>query len=460
MRLPLIFFIAFLLNACNTTPDYVTIDGVLEVPENRANPNSRTLQLVYKVLKAKKFNSTKAPIVYLQGGPGAATLIMEEYWKNHSLRNDRDIILMDQRGTGESAANCINVGQAIFKTIRRDLDSKGEELALDSIFNKCKNKLKKKEVDLAGYNSRDNAADFEDLRKVLGYEKWNLYGASYGTRLGLTIMRDFPKSIRSSTFIGVFPPEIGLFGDLIINFENSLFEVLARCKQNDKCNERYPGLKKRLFNTLNRLKAQPLHLNYDSEVLVLNYRDALLILHQSLYSSYSIAYIPNIIEALEQGDSEPIINALKRVEFIYSLVNWPMNNSIMAYEELPFLNNDKMGEILGQSQLGFDVATFEGLVSLSNWHSFRADDLENESVISDIPTLLISGSLDPVTPPSNATGAIINLKNGRHVIFKNESHDIYNPCFLKISEEFINDPYKSPDINCSTEAKEIAWFVK
>ncbi|MDC6388048.1 alpha/beta fold hydrolase [Maribacter sp. PR1] len=459
MRLFILFFIAILLTSCDTTPEYASIDGVLEVPENRANPNSRTLQLVYKILKAKKLDSTKAPIVYLQGGPGAATLIMEEYWKNHPLRDDRDVILMDQRGTGESAANCINVGQAIFKIIRRDLDAKGEELALDSIFNKCKNTLKKKEVDLAGYNSRENAADFEDLRKVLGYEKWNLYGASYGTRLGLTIMRDFPKSIRSSTFIGVFPPEIGLFGDLILNFENSLFEVLAQCKLNDKCNERYPDLKNRLFKTLNKLKTQPLQLNYDSEVLVLNYRDALLILHQSLYSSYSIAYIPNIIEALEQGYSEPIINALKRVEFIYSLVNWPMNNSIMAYEELPFFNSAEMDEILKKSQLGFDVATFEGLGSLSNWHSFRADDLENESVVSDIPTLLISGGLDPVTPPSNVNGALINLKNGRHVIFKNESHDIYNPCFLKISEEFINDPYKSPDINCSKEGKQIAWFV-
>ena len=194
---PILFFTA-LLCACHTTAPSETVDGILEVPENRKKSHSRTLKLVYKVLKAKKADSLKAPIVYLQGGPGAATLTMEEFWKNHPLRKDRDIVLMDQRGTGASEANCVEIGDAMFAVIRQDLDNEGEIRELNAILSKCKETMEQKGVDLAGYTSKENAADFEDLRKALGYEKWNLFGVSYGSRLGLTIMRDFPNSVRSA----------------------------------------------------------------------------------------------------------------------------------------------------------------------------------------------------------------------------------------------------------------------
>ncbi|MGB5229681.1 MAG: alpha/beta fold hydrolase [Eudoraea sp.] len=459
MRSWLTLFFAALLYACSSTPPFETIDGVLKVPENRLNPDSRTLKLVYKVLKAKKVDSLKAPIVYLQGGPGGATLIMEEFWENHPLRNDRDIVLMDQRGTGASAANCIDMGDAIFAIVRQDLDYKEELRALDSIFNQCKEIVNQKGVDLAGYNSRENAADFEDLRKALGYKKWNLYGVSYGSRLGLTIMRDFPNSVRSSIFVGVCAPDSQLFGETVVDFEKSLFKVLRRCEQSEKCNTRYPRLKHRLLKILKKLKSEPLHLYYDSKPFVLNRRDALLLLHLSLYSRYSIAYIPEIIEGLEKGKLEPSNNALKRIEFIYNLVNWPMNNSVMAYEELPFLDSIEMNRALEKSELGFDIATFEGFTSLSDWHQYRAPAFENHPVISKIPALLVSGALDPVTPPREAEKALKHLKKGYGVIFPDESHELFNPCFFQIVEDFMNNPFNEPNLDCSSIRKPLEWYL-
>ncbi|NHF60366.1 alpha/beta hydrolase [Flavobacteriaceae bacterium TP-CH-4] len=457
MRSWTVLILAVLLHACNTTPPNEVMDGILEVPENRLNRDSRTLKLAYKVLKAKKADSLKAPILFLAGGPGAPTLFMEEYWKNHLLRNDRDIVLMDQRGTGASEAICIDMGKAIFAIVRQDLGPKEELLALDSIFNLCKKVVNQKGVDMAGYTSQENAADFEDLRKELGYEQWNLFGASYGSRLGLTIMRDFPNSVRSSIFVGVFAPESQLSGETIIDFEKSLFEVLRRCEQNEKCNSRYPHLKNRLLTLLKKLRSEPLHLNYDSQPFVLNRRDALLLLHHSLYSRYTIAYIPKIIEAMEKNELEPISNALQRLEFIYNLVNWPMNNSIMAYEELPFIDSLKINNARSKSELGFDIMTFEGFNSLSDWHPFRAEVLENQPVISEIPTLMASGSLDPVTPISNANEALRYLKNGHGVIFPDESHDLANPCFLEIAEDFLNNPFHKPDVDCSSRKQPLEW---
>lgn len=456
IRLWTVLILAIFFHSCNTTSPNEIIEGILEVPENRLNPDSRTLKLVYKVLKAKKADSLKSPILFLQGGAGASTLIMEEYWKNHHFRNDRDIVLMDQRGTGASEANCIDMGKAIFAIARQDLGPKEELLALDSIFNQCKEALNQKRIDLAGYNSREIAADFEDLRKGLGYEHWNLYGASYGSRLGFTIMRDFPNSVRSSIILGVFAPESDL-SETIIDFEKSLFEVLRRCEQSEKCNSRYPNLKNRLFKILIKLKSEPLHFDYNSQPFVLNRRDALFLLHQALYSRYSIAYIPEIIVAMEKGELEPIKIALQRIEFIYNIVNWPMNNSIMAYEELPFIDSLEIINAQGKSELGFDIMTFEGFNSLSDWHPFRAPVLENQPVISDIPTLMVSGSLDPVTPISNSIEALRYLKNGYGVVFPDESHDLANPCFLQIAEDFLNNPFHKPDLDCSTIRQPIEW---
>lgn len=399
MRPWLLLVLTALLYACDTTPQNVTIDGILKVPENRSNPNSRTLKLVYKILKAKKTDSSKAPIVILQGGPGGETLILEESWKNHPFRNDRDIVLMDQRGTGASEAKCTEIGKDMFAILRQDLDSGGEIRALDLLLSQCKESMKQEGVDLAGYTSKENAADFEDLRKSLGYEQWNLIGGSYGSRLGLTIMRDFPNSVRSAIFLGVFAPNSELSGEQVLNFEKSLFEVLRRCKLDEKCNSRYPRLKERLLKTLKKLESEPLHLDYDSKPFVLNRQDVFLLLHQSLYSRYTIAHIPEIIEALENGKLEPIGNALKRIEFIYSLINWPVNISVMAYEELPFLDSIETNKFLEKSELGFDILSFEGFKSLSDWHPYRAPDLENHPVTSTTPTLFVSGALDPITPP-------------------------------------------------------------
>lgn len=458
MRLWGILFFTVLLCACNNTPPDIIIDGILEVPENRDDPDSRTLKLAYKVLKAKDTNSRKAPIVYLQGGPGGETLIMEEFWSDHPLRNDRDIVLMDQRGTGESEANCTELGNSLFDVMRQDLSIEDDIIATNSLLTECKKTMKGDGVDLAGYNSRENAADFEDLRKALGYKKLNLFGASYGTRLGLTIMRDFPNSVRSSILAGVLAPESDLFGHRIRSFENSFFAVLRRCEENKDCNNRYPNLKERLLKTLKKLQFDPVRFEYKEKPYVLNIQDALSLFNFILYDSQTIANIPLFIEALENGETEIIIDHLSAFESLYSFLNLPMLYSVTAYEEFPFYNAQDTEKAILQSKIGCAHTAHNLLAKLlADWHPFRATDIENQAVVSDIPTLMVSGSLDPATPASNAAGAVKNFINGYEVIFQDESHHLYNPCFFQIAEDFLNDPLKKPNIDCSFERNPIEW---
>jgi pimeloyl-ACP methyl ester carboxylesterase len=461
MRSLVALFFVILFFGCNTAPTFETIDGILKVPENRDNPNSRTLNLVYKVLKAKDTSARKAPIVILQGGPGGATLILESAWENSPLRNDRDIVLMDQRGTGESEANCAELGQAMFDIMRKDLDEEGEIKMLDSLLSVCKNTMKKDGVDLAGYSSRENAADFEDLRKALGYDQWNLLGGSYGSRLGLTIMRDFPDGVRSSVLMGILAPETNLLNDGNENFENSLLSVLERCGKNEACNSRYPNLKERLLKTINKIRTAPLRFEYEGKPFVLNSQDALLLIYVSLYDRQSIGAIPLLIEALENAETEHLKKAIKGVENILNLINWSMNYSVMVYEEMPFYDEVAMIESLKRSELNFGFSTQStGIAMLNDWHSYRASDIENQPVVSEIPTLMTSGALDHVTPVRNAKGALQHLKNGYELIFLDEAHNIFNPCFNEIAEDFLNDPSHKPNMDCSLSPNPIKWNLQ
>lgn len=459
MRSSLILVLAVLLCACTTTSSNEIIDGILEVPENRNDSNSRALKLVYKVLKAKKADSLKAPIVFLMGGPGGSTLIMENFWKNHPLRNDRDIVLMDQRGTGASEANCTEMGDALFAIMRQDLDNEGEIGALITILSECKGTMKRDGVDLAGYNSRENAADFEDLRKVLGYEKWNLFGPSYGSRLGLTIMRDFPNSVRSAVLAGILAPETDFMNNYLQNFENSLLSVLKRCEENEDCNNRYPNLKERLLKALKKLQSNPLRFYYDGEPFVLNPKDALTLLFMSLYNRQTIANIPLLIEALENGQTEILMSSIKGIQNVNNFTNQAMGASVVTYEELPFFNELAMIKSLKQSEFAAYFPVFSDLsIELqNNWHPYRASEVENQAVASEIPTLMVSGGLDHITPISNATAALKHLKNGYEVIFPDEGHNLFNPCFFQIAEDFLNHPDQKPDTECSSKKKPIKW---
>jgi len=384
-------------------------------------------------------------------------LIMEEFWKNHPLRKDRDIVLMDQRGTGASEANCINIGETIFALLKQDFNKGEETKALKTILASCKETLKQKGVDLNGYNSRENAADFENLRETLGYKKWNLFGGSYGSRLGITIMRDFPKSVRSAVLIGIFAPETDLFGAMFTNFENSLLAVLERCKKSKDCNDKFPNLKKRLLKVLKKLKNDPLRFKYDGKPFVLNSQDACLMLYSSLYDRHSIGNIPLLVEALEIKNYQALKNATNVLDIIYNSFNWPMNLSVLAYEELPHYDSIALNKSINQSEIGIEIAPSFGIEPLKNWHMHRASDFENQAVISEIPTLMVSGSLDPVTPPSNATNALKHLVNGYGIVFSDESHALNNHCFDKIAENFINNPTLRPDIACSSVTRNIEW---
>ena len=168
--------------------------------------------------------------------------------------------------------------------------------------------------------------------------------------------------------------------------------------------------------------------------------------------------IPLFIEALEIGKTEFISNLLKSFESMYQHLNLPMLYSVTSYEELPFYNSANTNSVITQSEFGFVYASYDSTVKLlADWHPYRASDIENQVVTSEIPTLMVSGGLDPATPHSNATEALKFLKNGYEVVFQDKSHVLLNPCSFQIAEDFINNPSQQPNTECSFVRNPIEW---
>lgn len=433
--------------------------GYLSVPENRNNPDSREIKLAYVVLKATSSNAKKDPIVYLQGGPGGATLPMAGYFANTSLRRDRDFILMDQRGTGASHAMCADLGDQLLSILAMDL-SREEELAeLEKAAEACKRSMTADGVDQAGYNTIQNAQDLDDLRKALGYDQWNLFGGSYGSRLALAYMRDFPQHTRSAVMSGMFPVQINLYESLITNLKSSLFRVFDACAADSDCNRRYPELQKIFFETLNELKSNPHTFIWSGKPFTLNAQDLLLLVQQLLYTRDTYQEVPAFITGVKKKNERILRQAVQPLAGRARLINIAMNWSLNAHDEFTFAGNDMLqADLDANAELKPGPAFFmSDPPILENWHPFRAPAYVNEPVVSDIQSFVANGAFDPITPPANALETTKYLKNSFYVEFPWEGHSVFGACYFSMIEAFLNDPSTEPDSECAKRKVRLNW---
>ena len=434
--------------------------GYLTVKENPSDPASRDIQLAYLVLKATSPNPEPDPIVYLQGGPGGATLAtMSGFFSNSSLRKKRDFILIDQRGTGFSDAVCADLGDKLLAVLAMDLSPEEEKLELAKAAKACKAELTEAGVDQAGYNTIQNARDLDALRKALGYEQWNLFGGSYGSRLALAYMRDFPQHTRTSIVSGLFPPQVNLYQNFVSNLKRSLFKVFDACEADADCAAEYPDVRSAYFEELEKLKEEPLTFNMSGSPFTLNAQDMLLLTHQMLYDRSTYGQIPAYVKAIREKNEAVLQAAVLplagRARFINIAMNWSFN----AFDEFTFTRQaDYDADLEKNAEMSPGPAFFNSdLEMLENWHQHRAPAYVNEPVKSDIPTFVANGAFDPITPPANALATVKYLSNSFYVEFPAEGHSVFNGCYFDMVEDFLENPGVNPKKGCAERPVKVDW---
>ena len=397
--------------------------GHLSVPENRGDPDSRRIRLAVAIFPAR---STEAypPIVYLEGGPGGEALeaIPFTYEDRFSfLDAERTLVMFDQRGVGYSdpALSCHELVDLAYELLDEDL-SVEEVLAREvAVLDRCRERWVDDGIDLAHYNSAASAADVADLRVALGYDEWDLYGVSYGTRLALTVMRDHPEGVRSVILDSTYPPEIDGVALIVPNAARALDELFAACAPDPMCNSTYGDLESLLFSLVEQLNASPAELwvvdflNFGGYPALLDGDSMLGLVFQSLYSEVLLPGIPKLIADAREGhffNAQTLMSYFLANQAFFSVGQFL---SVGCHEEVPFSDpasvrsareeNPRLAPLvdgaLVQSEYAFGFC--------SGWGAGVADSIEAEPVSSDIPTLVMAGRFDPITPPDYGRGSPI-----------------------------------------------------
>lgn len=432
--------------------------GTMEVPENWEDPDKGSISITYAIIKSdsKKYED---PVVYLMGGPGGSAITLLPIFIDHPILANRDIILIDQRGTKYSGGVCPEIGEKVIDIISDNLTPEEEYEQLSGFAEACKNEMVKNDMDPASYNTIENAKDIIALRKHLGYKEWNLYGSSYGTRLALEIANIDPTGIRSLVLAGPISREQKFYQDYSANFIRSLNLVFENCKNDPGCNERFPDLKSLYLSLLQELSQNPLTVTVNRKDFIINSSDLALMVHQMLYNRRTIGSIPSFLTAFSEGDQDVIESGIYPLFYLSGIVDFGMYMSTQAFDEGWY---DITSEFLkGEKEFPetrYGMAFHNGEIRITpSWHSERYSiSYEPEKI--QLPTLILAGEYDPVTPPSYGQYISEQLPDSHYYTVPGRGHALSDRCSNSVILSFLENPHKEPESICLENMPKIRFY--
>lgn len=439
--------------------------GRLKVPENPVDTaGRRVVEIAFMRVKAPRSIDQHGPMVFLNGGPGDNSLYYAEQLVTHPhIRDvvvDRDWIFFDQRGTGRStpALYCPEDSD-FFKQVKT-----------------CRDQLIAQGIDLSQYNSARIASDMEELRKALGVRQWNLWGISYGARLGVVAARSYPASVRSIILDAAGVPEGPELLDDARGTEVALHKIFAKCATDSACASAYPQLRTRFVAALSRLRQQPLSAGdrqYDDAALLRFIRAWL---YPRGYSTFEqrIQSLLVFMDAAARGDAELMVATRQRMRTEegldtrrappvpdYGRYSVGQNLSVYCHEKEPFESMEEVQRaVAGSVILRALLQGFRDPGPCSVWPAGQADPAALTGFY-DGPQLVFTGELDASSSgPAGYQIAMLNA-NARNVVFRNGMHGQvptelptqedtdYRMCALRLARAFVADPQGKLDTSCA-----------
>ncbi len=404
----------------------------MEVPLDYGQPQGQKIQLHVAVVPASGKAPQADPLFFFAGGPGqsavASTLLM---WPVFSkVLQHRDVVLIDQRGTGKSTPlNC---------PMEESLELVADDALLRQKTREC---LQRQQVDVRYFTSRQAVADVEFVRKALEYERINLMGVSYGTRMAQLVLREYPERVRSIVLDGVLPLEVIVGMDFADNLSASLQKLFFHCAAEDGCREAFPALEEdwRQYLALSLDERRQMHMEHPrtGEPLELNVsRQGLDAAVRMLsYASETRTLLPLLIHAAARGDWRPLLGqALQVMVNLEGEMSEGMHNSVVCSEDVPFYSDlpSASNRVLGRfaQQIRILCEQWPGGESFTDIH---------QPLQSDVPALLLSGEVDPVTPISYGEQALQQFSNGRHLVVPGQGHNVLpRGCVPELAANFIH----------------------
>jgi pimeloyl-ACP methyl ester carboxylesterase len=410
-----------------------------EVYENRAAHRGRKIALRVVVVPATSAHPAPDPVFYFAGGPGGSAVAALEatgprFWD--ALGRDRDLVFVDQRGTGESNPlvcdlyNNTSMAAAF-----------GPIFALDRVRD-CRKELEKI-ADLRCYTTADAIDDADDVRAALGYDKIDVYGGSYGSRAALVYVRRHSEHVRTATLLGVAPPEALLPLPFAKGFDHALDALCADCAADSSCHAAFPDPKADCDTILARLAHAPMVVTAGNPftgstetvtVTLASFRELTRLL---LYSSDTARWLPLVLRHGVDGDYSLFVSVGYQVfRGIESRIARGLSFSVLCSEDVTAIKPEAAAREMAGSRYG--AARWVALHdACSCWTRGRVPKDFAAPVESKVPMLLLSGDADPVAPAWLAAAAVKHLPNARQVILPHAGHSISGPCVDSLVTAFL-----------------------
>lgn len=434
----------------------------VEVFEDREAGSGRKIALRVAVVPALDRFPEPDPLFVLVGGPGQAATEVGPLMLGALARvhRERDIVLVDQRGTGSSNPLDCELADQSPQTEMRELFR--ADLPLDRLAG-C---LAGYDADPALYTTPLAMDDLDDVRARLGYEKINVWGGSYGTRAALVYLRRHPEHVRSVIIDGVAPVNMKLPLFMARDGQRALDKAFEDCAADDICAARFPDTKGKLDQLLAKLAASPARVELEhprtgERVDVDIERDAVAgILRGALYTSETAALVPAVIDAAHAGDFQPLAALAMVGSGVGDSLSLGMFLSVVCAEDLPQVGSGEREDAVAGTFLG--GAMYDAVVeACASWPGGELPPGYADPVSSGAPVLVLSGDLDPATPPSWGEAAAESLSNGTHVVVPGIGHGTWNRgCVPRMMADFIEaGSAASLDTSCVERLHRPPFFV-
>jgi pimeloyl-ACP methyl ester carboxylesterase len=395
--------------------------GTVEVLEDRSKPDGRRIGLFVAVLPANTLSPKPDPLVILAGGPGqSATSLAPFASRLVEVRRTRDVLLIDQRGTGRSAPlKCDAFGPD---------DDPAASLEADPLprATQCVHELAAKGVDVSQYTTHAWVEDLDAVRQALGYPRWNLWGGSYGTRVALEYLRRHGERVRSVVLDGVAPPTLKISLGVWLTREQAIDALFTACETTPSCHKAHPDLRGLLRRILGQLgpDGQDVRITDPrtgaAETLRLTPAILLAWLHPLTYAPELAVTLPEMLERGAQGDWAPLFAVAQMVLADFAeQMNPALHYAITCTEDTPRVVPEDRARLEG---LHSKAIAEQVLAICDVWPKARQPAEATQPVKSDVPTLMLSGALDPVTPPAYAEEVAKALPNSKHVVAGGYGH--------------------------------------
>lgn len=409
--------------------------GTLLRPERQDDGESRTIGIAFAVLRAER-RGGEAPVFLFAGGPGQGSTALADLVNGPfaGVRATRDVVLVDQRGTGGSNP----------LPCERDVQA-SPPLAFGHVFEpalfaECRVRLTGR-ADLALYVTDLAVADIDAVRAHLGYHRVLVWGGSYGTRMAQAYMRRHPERVVAAVLDGVVPFDFGAPSTYARSAQAALDRVLRDCAAQPACDRAHPDLGASFQRLLSRLRGGPVPATVrgpKGDVAVsLSAGDFAYAVRGILYNSNRIRRLPGMIHrAAATGDLSEFAQAYwERAAGFQGEFADGLHFSVFCAEDVAFVP-DAEARRLAKGTFFEDYLWDEYAGTCRDWPRGRIAPDFRTPLESAIPTLLLSGAYDPVTPPETGARVARSLSNARHLVIPNQAHgagfDCARPAVLHV----------------------------